>query len=89
MENKRTKKALDDETLGQVTGGTNGGDRASYQTKNVKKDENDPIYKMIVNMMTCPNMSDPLLPPHGKLDCVLEGEIYDCNICGIRWVIAK
>ena len=89
MENKRTKKALDDEMLDQVTGGVTGGAPSSYRTESVKNDETDPRYKMIVQMLACPNMNDPLLPPHGKLECVREGEMYCCHSCGITWVISK
>jgi hypothetical protein len=83
MENKRTKKALDDEMLDGVTGG-NGGDNTNFLTKTVTESSQEAD---LINKGVCPNYYESpsdhmMLEPDGCGN-------FLCKRCGILWNIAK
>jgi hypothetical protein len=86
MENKRTKKALDDEALDQVTGGTSGD--IPYITTNVSKAKDKTKADMILGGY-CPYFGQPNVMEHGgPLEQVSDTE-YNCIYCGIKWILTE
>ena len=83
MDNTRTKKALDDEMLDQVTGG-NGGDNTSFRTKTVTELSQE---AKMISLGVCPDYNESP-SEHSKLEPDGCGN-YICKRCGILWVITK
>ena len=79
MENKRTKKVLDDEMLDGVTGG-NGGNDGFYRTE----ETNDEAQVNMIQSGFCPYYNQ-YPSEHSMLES--DGSGYLCKRCGIRWVI--
>ena len=86
MENKRTKKVLDDEELDQVTGGT-GGD-IPYITTYVSEEKDSAKAKSILSGF-CPYFGQSNVTEHGgPMEQVSDRE-YNCIYCGIKWIVTQ
>ena len=86
MEEKRTKKALDDEMLDQVTGGTN--NDIPYDTRYVSM-EKEATKANTIKSGLCPYFGQAGVLEHGgPLEQMSDTE-YNCKYCGIKWILTQ